>query len=99
MRIILGKSSCDYLIHRQGSGDTWEIFDLAVKSERGVGIGRSMVEQLLSELPNDVTLVYAITRKSNRIAQEFYKALGFRLIGVLTRFYGDEDAAMYGVDR
>lgn len=98
MQVIYGEQVCDHLIHRPGSGGTWEIFDIVVRSRRGVGIGRSMVEQLISELTDDIHLLYAITCESNGIARDFYNALGFRRIGTLERFYGDEDAIMYGVN-
>lgn len=82
----------DYLYYRKGSGDTIEIYDIAVKSERRSGIGRRMVEELLEkEKPERV---FAITRRSNHVAQKFYQSL--KMSGIkLPAFYPDEDAIMY----
>lgn len=86
----------DYLLWRLGSGDTAELFDIAVRSARGMGRGRKLVEMMLDELPDTVRFVYAITRESNGIAQEFYNHIGFELTGVLTDFYSIENALMFG---
>lgn len=86
----------DYLTYRQGSGGTVEIWDINVISERRVGKGRMLVDTLSQELRGKTPLLFAITRNSNVIAQQFYEGIGFRIIGVLTRFYNDTDAIMYG---
>jgi ribosomal protein S18 acetylase RimI-like enzyme len=96
----------DYLDWREGSGNTIEIFDIVVGSERGRGIGRRMVEELLTTVRADhvsKTLIFAITRQDNHIAREFYTAIGFREMGRLVNFYSPEsrmivDAIMYGYD-
>lgn len=88
----------DFLVYREGSGHSVEIFDIQVKSERRVGKGRMLMELLFSGLKPG-TKVWAITRAENEIAQEFYESLGFRVVGVLREFYADEpgvDAIMYG---
>lgn len=103
MKTITLESERDYLIYREGSGGTIEIFDLAVQTERGVGKGRKLIEKLIAEIPNDVRLVFAITRDNNGIAREFYRAVGFNMIGVLRGFYpvsdGFQNAIMYGYRR
>jgi ribosomal protein S18 acetylase RimI-like enzyme len=98
------------LVWRQGSGPTVEIFDIAVEAKaRRKGTGRRMVHRLMKTLPPGTKTVWAITRASNLIAQEFYQSLGF-LGSPLQRFYRDEplpdgkeyaDAIMYivGVGR
>jgi ribosomal protein S18 acetylase RimI-like enzyme len=96
-------NNLDFLLWRQGSGKTVEIFDIQVGSIRRQGIGKTMVFDLLLHAPVDTTLVWAITRSTNLIAQEFYEALGFRVVGILRDFYQDQgfqcctvDAIMYG---
>ena len=99
-----------WLEYRIGSGDTVEILDINVSNTaRRQGTGREMVKELLSRLGKDNLLVYAITRWSNTAAQEFYEAIGFRIVGRLHNFYrqredmkdgksGFETAVMYGYD-
>lgn len=56
-----------------------------------------MVETLLRRLPAD-TVVFAITRADNEVAQQFYEALQFITVNPLRRFYGASkgvDAFMY----
>lgn len=94
----------DFIDWRPGSGRSVEIFDIAIGSARRQGRGRELIRRLLLEIPKETSLVFAITRISNEIAQQFYEANGFRLIGRLHRFYqdgpggGDESALMYGLD-
>jgi len=97
MRDIPTPGGSDHLLWRTGSGGTVEIYDIAVMSERRKGVGRGMVAELLRSLP-PTTIVFAITRADNEIAQQFYEALGFRTVNVLRRFYGADkgvDALMY----
>ena len=106
LKAIRGESPDDFLIYREGSGNTVEIFDIVVNSVRRQGKGRQLVYKLYEMLPRGTNLVWAITRASNQIAQQFYEELNFRVIGVLRNFYntldedGNEcvDAIMYGRD-
>lgn len=102
IKILLDNDQRDFLVYRQGSGGTIEIFDIVVGSERRVGRGRNLVDKLLKSIPQSVKLVWAITRADNFIAQAFYEELHFRVIGVLRYFYQDGaetvDAVMYGRD-
>lgn len=67
-----------------------EIVNLVVDNEhRRTGVGR----RLVSELPNART--YVFTAESNRIAHEFYEALGFRLLAKLPEFYSSGGARLY----
>ncbi len=101
-RITL-EDACDFLDWRRGHGDVVEIADISVGSVRRKGNGRRLVEKLFSLLEPDVR-VYAITRAENKVAQEFYHALGFKVIAPLFDFYGVRtehgdttvDAIMYG---
>lgn len=95
----------DYLDWRQGSGNTVEIYDIAVRSARKCGRGRKMVYDLLdNHLPSETVLVWAITRIDNIIAKQFYEELRFRVVATLWNFYRDSgvrnicDAVMYGKD-
>lgn len=108
-RITLNGDVRDRLDWRWGSGGTIEIFDIVVGSERRNGRGRRLVNKLLNEIagmPEDSrpTFVWAITRADNRIAQEFYAELKFKVVAPLYDFYhvanaeGRQtiDAVMYG---
>lgn len=78
-----------------------EIFDLHVDNEhRREGRGRAMVGELLGRMEAG-QLLWAVTRPSNLIAQEFYTAMGFRVVGSLVGFYNaahehEVDAVIYG---
>lgn len=85
------KNKVDKLVYRKGMEDTIEIYDIVVRSERGKGIGKSMVEEMIA-LENPY-IVYAFTRKTNEIARAFYQALGFTEIKI-PRFYKGEPAIM-----
>lgn len=82
----------DYLYYRKGSGETIEIYDIAVKSERQKGTGRRLFNALLKK--TDPERVFAITRKSNEGAQAFYKKLGFKGYN-LPKLYPDESAMIF----
>lgn len=92
------------LVYRHGAGRTWEILDIVVTQHRRMGTGREMIHLLLENArelgERGPAMLYAITRWSNTIAQQFYEALGFRVLGRLHRFYGEdrEDAIVYGLD-
>lgn len=103
----------DYVSFRVGMAGTLEIFDIAVQSERRKGRGKLLFNMLLERVAeiNDVRrnggvgvlLIFAITRWGNTIAQEYYEAMGFRIVGRLHNFYrGDggraENGIMYGYD-
>lgn len=87
----------DFLIHREGSGGSVEIFDIVVNSERRKGRGRKLLEKLFATLAPE-TRVYAITRADNEVAQQFYEKTLFNVVNPLRRFYGPGrgiDAVMY----
>lgn len=98
MKRIQRNNGLDYLYYRRGSGTTVEIFDIAVMSERGKGIGRSMVEELKKRVHPTTRLIWAITRADNEGARKFYAAIGFREMATLPQFYSGSDAVMYGID-
>lgn len=86
-RIVLDGDSRDFLRYRWGSGGTIEIYDIAVNSERGVGKGRRLVNLLVERVSTKTHLIFAITRQSNRIARQFYEAVGFSESATLKGFY------------
>lgn len=102
MDVITLDDPQDFLKYRKGSGDTIEIYDIAVGTDRRVGKGRRLVELLLANIPPGIRTIWAITRAENFIAQQFYENLGFRVIAPLRNFYRDGpdtvDAIMYGRD-
>lgn len=89
-------------MYRINPGNVVEIVDIVTKSEyRGCGHGRRLLEQFFKEDEiKDCTTVYAVTRASNLIAQQFYEKCGFEVTAVLRRFYSRvepvADAIMYG---
>jgi ribosomal protein S18 acetylase RimI-like enzyme len=90
----------DYLDWRPGMGRTVEIFDIQVGSQRRHGIGRQMIKELkvtLLATDQPPSVIYAITRFSNTVAQEFYEALGFRIAGRLHNFYRDTGKKEHGI--
>lgn len=98
MRISLD-DPCDFLDWRFSSGGSIEITEICVGTERRKGHGRVLIRKLLEEAEHRTQLVFAMTRKSNEIARQFYTGVGFELLGVLYHFYTDtnESAYVYGV--
>lgn len=101
--VIFLEDNRDFLVYREGSGGTIEIVDIVVNSERRKGKGKRLIELLMEKVQRKYppeTVVWAITRAENLIAQQFYEKLGFSVTGVLRRFYSYEsrtvDAIMYG---
>ena len=82
--------------------DESHITNIAVlKEERGQGIGRQLTHGLMQYLSN-LGAAYATleVRKSNEVAQNLYKSLGFIKLGVRKRYYEDngEDALIMVCD-
>ena len=91
-----------------GYAGAWVILDeshitniAVLKDERGQGIGRQLTHGLLQYLSN-LGAAYATleVRKSNEVAQNLYKSLGFIKLGVRKRYYEDngEDALIMVCD-
>ncbi len=107
---IESSGGLDYLDWQTGSGESVEIADIVVGTDRRKGAGRRLVQALIDLFPHGhdkgvpgITLIYAICKKSNRTACQFYEALGFRIIARLHNFHQFqagkwEDALMYGLD-
>lgn len=82
--------------------DESHITNIAVlREERGQGIGRALTQGLMQYLSN-LGAAYATleVRKSNEVAQNLYKSLGFIKLGVRKRYYEDngEDALIMVCD-
>lgn len=93
-----------YLVAEQegkiiGYAGAWIILDeshitniAVLQAERGKGIGRALTSGLMQYLSN-LGAAYATleVRKSNEVAQNLYKTLGFIKLGVRKRYYEDND--------
>lgn len=67
------------------------IISIAVHpSYRRRGIGTELLNKVMNT--PDLERVWAEVRKSNQRAQAFYVHEGFQISGVVTNYYGDEDA-------
>lgn len=98
-------ASGDYLEWRYAPGQTAEIVDIKVLSERVRGKGRALVETLVNHLKSKqaaqpVRLLYAFARADNEIARGFYTAIGFIEVVRIPNFYRDSqparDAILWG---
>lgn len=98
--ITLDETGLDFLKYRDGSGKSVEIFDMAVNTARGQGKGRAMVNELCRRYEGTGVLVWAMTRESNEIAHTFYSRCGFKILGVLHKFYhvDAEHAYVFGLE-
>ena len=67
------------------------IISIAVDpAHRRKGIGRTLLKRAINH-PR-IRKVRAEVRVSNKDAQAFYEGMGFRFVGVISNYYGDEDA-------
>lgn len=82
--------------------DEGHITNIAVSKEyRGKGIGKQVTAALLQYAANlGVQYMTLEVRKSNEVAQNLYKGLGFIKLGVRKRYYEDngEDAILMVID-
>ncbi|MEE2750023.1 MAG: ribosomal protein S18-alanine N-acetyltransferase [Myxococcota bacterium] len=69
------------------------ILDVAVSaSERRNGVGRALVEALLTLCGNPIAMLEV--RDSNTPARALYESLGFKTVGRRERYYKDGEAAV-----
>lgn len=86
----------DHLDYRKGSGNTVEIYDIVVNSERGKGRGKELIQRLEQVCWKEgIESIYALVRCSNELGRSFYLSAGFLFAGSLNRFYTTEDAVVY----
>jgi ribosomal-protein-alanine N-acetyltransferase len=73
---------------------TVHLLNLAVHPHfRKKGIGKHLFNRVITDIERiDAEEIYLEVRASNTNAIAFYKKLGFSRIGLINRFYGDEDA-------
>lgn len=83
----------DVLVYRDGGGDTIEVFDIVVNSERKVGNGRKLME-MLEEKVGKGTHIHIFARHQNIVARQFYKKMGYNPI-LIQNFYPDGHANLY----
>lgn len=89
----MNEISRDYgkLDWRLAPGNVAEIVDIEVDNlHRREGEGLKLFQKLVRDLPEQCNHVYAFTRKSNAIARDWYRSLGFRE-SVVPGFYSDND--------
>ncbi len=68
--------------------DTADIYSVAVSEEyREKGVGKRLLEEFFSALPNDVQAVNLEVRESNFPAINLYKKFGFEAVGLRKDFY------------
>ena len=69
--------------------DEGEVINIAVHhTKRGKGIGRLLLEKLLSEAQiKGLQVIHLEVRTSNRIAQSLYESYGFKPIAVRKGYY------------
>ena len=76
--------------------DEVHILNIAVlPAYQGRGLGRKMMEHLLSSVPVDTVGVTLEVRVSNLRAIRLYESLGFRRAGIRKGYYNGEDAVIY----
>lgn len=67
------------------------IISIAVDpSHRRRGVGKKLLERAMAEPA--IKRLWAEVRRSNQVAQAFYFSMGFRIIGLVPNYYGNEDA-------
>lgn len=73
---------------------TAHLMNLAVHPGfRNQGIGKHLIDRIISDVKRtEAEDIYLEVRASNASALAFYTKLGFNRIGLIERFYGDEDA-------
>lgn len=80
-----GSGAQGFLVARRIAEGEYELLNLAVAPEsRRRGVGRALVEWLVSSFPGAVFLE---VRESNQNARTFYNSLGFQEIGIRREYY------------
>ena len=92
--ITLGDWGCErsflsYRLHHKNFLDNRvEILNIEARDRRK-GQGRELVSRLEKKFQSELPGMFAITRRSNLIANDFYHGVGFELSGLLKNFYSD----------
>ena len=70
--------------------DTADIYSVAVSADyRGNGVGKRLLEEFFSALPDEVQAVNLEVRESNIPALKLYEKTGFQSVGLRKNFYQD----------
>ena len=70
--------------------DTADIYSVAVSADyRKKGVGKLLLEEFFSVLPDDVQAVNLEVRESNFPAIKLYEKTGFQSVGLRKNFYQD----------
>ena len=70
--------------------DTADIYSVAVsENHRKKGVGKFLLEEFFSALPDDVQAVNLEVRESNIPAIKLYEKTGFQSVGLRKNFYSD----------
>jgi len=87
---ILGYTTCQIVL------DEGHLMNIAVAPERrGEGLGRLLLEQLVGHCRKlGVTQLFLEVRKSNLVAIELYRSMGFEHLGIRRRYYSDQEDAL-----
>lgn len=69
------------------------INNIAVKSEyRGMGVSKMLMNKLIEMAKNEnAQNMYLEVRESNKVAQNLYRSLNFKMIGLRKGYYVDTD--------
>lgn len=87
-----------------GKTDEYELLSIAVVPQfQNKGLGRQLLEFIMTELKKQgVRQLHLEVRESNKIAQQFYRSLGFKYVGARPNYYptkgGREAAVLMTVD-
>ena len=70
--------------------DTADIYSVAVSADyRKKGVGKRLLEEFFSALPDEVQAVNLEVRESNSPAIKLYEKTGFQSVGLRKNFYQD----------
>lgn len=96
-RIVV--NGVDYIDIIERGGGTIEIVKLQVNSERGNGLGTTLLDLAERRIVKRPQHLYVITRQSNLKAIKFYESRKFEVLVLLKEFYHEDtvsDALMLG---
>lgn len=78
---------CGYLIFSKEG----HLISIAIDPQyRRKGIGKTLIKRAMETL--SFKKIWAEVRRSNQGALAFYQEIGFRIVGVVSNYYGNEDA-------
>jgi len=89
------------VIERFGGKAFGHIYSIAVDPKfRRRGIGTTLMREILKRFAEmGVEAVYLECRRSNIVAQRFYRKFGFKMVSVIANYYNDgEDAIVFKKD-